>query len=166
MTGLSPSKKKDEEDPVIIAEDIMNMYLTTPAIASAITTGSQHVCGVLRALHQFMKYSSLNDFQNALTTMDTLDLVPSVYDVGLIQRKAYECNYIDESISRVLPFVLVALMQVYSRLYKKLSEYGDVHRLNELKNRSKAVILFAANLKYRLSSDVYTMLNRIEAEMK
>ncbi|KAJ3089450.1 hypothetical protein HK102_006381 [Quaeritorhiza haematococci] len=171
-------------DTVNLAEQILQLYLSRPHTARQISQERRHACGLLIALHKFMRYYESGDLQAALETIDALDLLPTKNDVATIQRKAFELEQLDENVARAIPQILVATMTILSKMWATLREgrfgpMGGVFgsglgggestqqaRMMDIRNRSKALVLFTANVRYKIPGDTYAQLNRLEANMK
>lgn len=104
----------------------------------------------------------------ALTTLymqaiESLNLVPLNGDIVAITRKAEDFKEIDASIAANLSDILLMTMSIISRLHSALraSVFGDSGRqrsLVELRNKARALLTYAGQLRFRMSNETYSQL--------
>lgn len=76
----------------------------------------------------------------------------------------------DEHVVRALPVIIQAYMTSLGRLYASTRASGRMDgvrmaRLQEIKTRARALMMFTANAQFKLPSDVYGAIVRVEADM-
>lgn len=184
----SPSKNRQQSSssssPVAetlkLAEQILDSYMQRQHTSSKIKSERQKGCSVLIALHRFMNCCESNDLFTAVEIMDSLKLFPNRFeDAGNINRMAVELQNLDEHVGRALPVVLISLMTVLSKIFFMLKEgryagggvgvgKGDglkQAQLEDLQSRAKSLVVFSANVRYKIPGDVYGQLIKIEADL-
>ncbi|KAI0641165.1 nucleoporin-interacting protein NIC96 [Trametes meyenii] len=108
--------------------------------------------------------------ESALEIMESTDLVPMDGDVAKITKRAEEFRELPDALQRNLQTFLALTMDVISAVHQrvKASSLPDVTRqatLVALRKKSRSLIIFAGNLKYRMSPDVYSYLARLDVEI-
>lgn len=120
--------------------------------------------------------------------MESTELIPLDGEIAKITRRAEEFKDLHESLQRnlqvYLPLTMDSLAGVYHNL-KSSSMAGDTTRqgvslpcasmssklihfrqtLQKLRKKSRSIMVFAGILKYRMSSDVYSYLARLDVEI-
>ncbi|TFK99639.1 nucleoporin-interacting protein NIC96 [Pterulicium gracile] len=104
----------------------------------------------------------------ALEIMESTELIPLDGEIAKITRRAEEFKDLHESLQRnlqvYLPLTMDSLAGVYHNL-KSSSMAGDTTRQGKLRKKSRSIMVFAGILKYRMSSDVYSYLARLDVEI-
>ncbi|KAH8822758.1 nucleoporin-interacting protein NIC96 [Flagelloscypha sp. PMI_526] len=113
-------------------------------------------------------------FEYALEVLQSTDLLPlgqgESADVSRITRRAEEFAVLSESLQRNLQVYLPLAMDLLASLHRKtktspLEENVKHAHMTDLRRRSRALIVFAGMLKYRMSADVYSYLARLDVEI-
>ncbi|KAI0668697.1 nucleoporin-interacting protein NIC96 [Trametes maxima] len=108
--------------------------------------------------------------ESALELMESTDLIPMDGDVAKITKRAEEFRELPDALQRNLQTFLALTMDVISAVHQKVkaSSFPDATRqatLVALRKKSRSLIIFAGNLKYRMSPDVYSYLARLDVEI-
>lgn len=120
--------------------------------------------------------------------MESTDLMPMDGDVAKITKRAEEFRELPDALQRNLQTFLTLTMDILAAVHQKVksSSLPDVLRqsvsllcrpcgeatdkaflqtLASLRKKSRSLIIFAGNLKYRMSPDVYSYLARLDVEI-
>ncbi|KAH9855804.1 nucleoporin-interacting protein NIC96 [Lenzites betulinus] len=108
--------------------------------------------------------------ESALELMESTDLIPMDGDVAKVTKRAEEFRELPDALQRNLQTFLTLTMDILTAVHQKVkgSSLPDVTRqstLAALRKKSRSLILFAGNLKYRMSPDVYSYLARLDVEI-
>ncbi|OJT04938.1 Meiotically up-regulated gene 87 protein [Trametes pubescens] len=108
--------------------------------------------------------------ESALELMESTDLIPMDGDVAKITKRAEEFRELPDALQRNLQTFLALTMDVLAAVHQKVkaSSLPDATRqatLAALRKKSRSLIIFAGNLKYRMSPDVYSYLARLDVEI-
>lgn len=84
-----------------------------------------------------------------------------------ITRKAESFKDVDESISRNFSDVLLLTMNLLSKLHalvkeSPFGEAGKQARLVEIRNKARALMLFAGMLRLRIEQSTFSQLTRLD----
>lgn len=116
--------------------------------------------------------------ESALTVIDAMRLLPSCEQAVDARLRAFES--LPEEVRRVTPRLLLAVMRCLmekKRQTQAAAANDSVHPLGrvgssavhgvlgELRGRSKALLVYAGRLPYRMPGDVYSQLTQMEIEM-
>ncbi|KAH8101571.1 nucleoporin-interacting protein NIC96 [Cristinia sonorae] len=105
-----------------------------------------------------------------LEIMESTDLIPMDGDVGKLTRRAEEFRDLPEALQRNLQLYLTLTMDALASVHQKVktSMAQDATKqmtLAALRKKSRSLMVFAGILKYRMSSDVYSYLARLDVEI-
>ncbi|KAJ3322769.1 hypothetical protein HDU76_013803 [Blyttiomyces sp. JEL0837] len=184
LTGSSSDASQSAQDVVVLRTmEVLKHYKERPNIVSRISDAKLKTCELLIMLHQFMKEAEAGRSEQALGTLRGTGVVPFEADMGVIARRAEDFRGLEEVVARSVPVVLVTAMVALARVYRVLKERGafgggfggggnelsDVglreKRIAEVRVIARAVILFAGSIQYRIPSDTFAKLNRLEVMM-
>ncbi|SAM84527.1 related to NIC96-nuclear pore protein [Ustilago bromivora] len=112
-----------------------------------------------------------SDGQNlqALQTIEALRILPldaeSRKDVVAITRKAEEFKEVDENIARNFSEIVLMTMTILYKLHQELKE--SIHRsgtsaMDEYRAQARALMMWAGMLRFRMSSETYSQLARLD----
>ncbi|TKY89944.1 hypothetical protein EX895_001242 [Sporisorium graminicola] len=112
-----------------------------------------------------------SDGQNvqALQTIEALRILPldaeSRKDVVAITRKAEEFKEVDENIARNFSEIVLMTMTILYNLHQELKE--SIHRsgtsaMDEYRAQARALMMWAGMLRFRMSSETYSQLTRLD----
>lgn len=125
--------------------------------------------------------------------MESTDLIPMDGDVAKITKRAEEFRELPDALQRNLQTFLTLTMDILAAVHQKgkaahgvseaskqavrllpyfsfakwvmLSVHVPAQALAALRKKSRSLIIFAGNLKYRMSPDVYSYLARLDVEI-
>ncbi|KAJ3416309.1 hypothetical protein HDV05_002249 [Chytridiales sp. JEL 0842] len=152
------------------AMEVLDLYRSQPGVSGKISESKRQTCALLIRLYQFMKDVDGGRAEVALESLRASGIVPLDPDMGSITRHAENFRSLDESVARSLPQVLVMAMTTLAGLHRSLKE-GRVMdlarqaRMGELRAQARAIILFAGSIQYRIPSDTFAKLNRLDVMM-
>jgi nuclear pore complex protein Nup93 len=156
------------QDPVETATNVLNYYMSRSQEAASLNPRLVFTCRTLMTLAKFRESAGLGQFEHSLELFYSLDVVPSVNDMNLIQKKAQSFSGLDESICRVLPATLVVVATVLSQLYQQISQSRLPERetrLQNLKQRMKAILTFCGLVQYQIPGETFAKINRMDVMM-
>ncbi|PIL30799.1 transporter [Ganoderma sinense ZZ0214-1] len=148
------------------AADILRHYERTNR---AVGKERDAVIRLLR-VREAMDAKDTGRVDTALELMESTDLVPMDGDVAKITKRAEEFRELPDALQRNLQTFLTLTMDILAAVHQKVknSSLPDVLRqstLVSLRKKSRSLIIFAGNLKYRMSPDVYSYLARLDVEI-
>ena len=125
--------------------------------------------------------------------MESTDLIPMEADVAKITKRAEEFKDLPDALQRNLQTFLALIMDIIAAVHRKIknSSLPEAQRqmvcvlyalhlmrvrrkliaqrteqtIASPRTKSRALIIFAGNLKYRMSPDVYSYLARLDVEI-
>lgn len=106
----------------------------------------------------------------ALDIMESTDLIPLTGDIAKITRRAEEFRDLHESLQKNLQTYLTLTMDALAGVHQrvKTSMVADATKqmtLENIRKKSRSLMVFAGILKYRMSPDVYSYLARLDVEI-
>ncbi|EJF58768.1 nucleoporin-interacting protein NIC96 [Dichomitus squalens] len=148
------------------AADILRHYERTNR---AVGKERDAVVRLLR-VREAMDAKDAGRVETALELMESTDLIPMDADVAKITKRAEEFRELPDALQRNLQTFLTLTMDILAAVHQKVknSSLPDVLRqstLASLRKKSRSLIIFAGNLKYRMSPDVYSYLARLDVEI-
>ncbi|KAI0747814.1 nucleoporin-interacting protein NIC96 [Daedaleopsis nitida] len=148
------------------AADILRHYERTNR---AVGKERDAVIRLLR-VREAMDAKDAGRVESALELMQSTDLIPMDGDVAKITKRAEEFRELPDALQRNLQTFLTLTMDVLATVHQKTKASGlpDATRqmtLASLRKKSRSLIIFAGNLKYRMSPDVYSYLARLDVEI-
>jgi nuclear pore complex protein Nup93 len=160
-----------DSDPVESAEQVLKFYMSHQQYASLIEPQTSSTCQTLIQLYQCRAQLARGIDESGLNIFYGLGIIPDSTDMGEIQRKAESFNELDESIARVIPQMMVLVSQSLYKLYRSLLEKSGLFqvskesRLQKIRERSRVLLMFAGQVQYRIPSDVFAKMNRVDVMM-
>ena len=155
-------------DPVDATEQLLQYYQSRPLTASSITPQTLSTATMLIDLSRFRTQSEQGRDEAALATLYKLEILPTSTDVLAIQTRVDAFLQLDESVARVMPQIMLTAIQSLYKLFKAWSvdRYGRGDpRVVDVRNRSKALLMFAGLVQYRIPGDIFAKMNRIDVMM-
>eukprot|EP00842_Homolaphlyctis_polyrhiza_P005015 jgi/Hompol1/5514/HPOL_002269-RA len=160
-----------DTDPIETTSQILRFYQSRPMIAVTLNPQTVATTHTLIQLSRFRLFYDQGRDEAALRALYNLNILPTTGDVVAIQSYVDAFLQLDESVARVIPhLILLAIFSIY-RLFKQLTDkrsggagYADP-RVTDLRTRSKALLMFASLIQYRISGDVFAKMNRIDVMM-
>ncbi|KAI9203091.1 Nup93/Nic96-domain-containing protein [Polychytrium aggregatum] len=124
------------------------------------------LCMVILGCHEFMEQYRLQNWLKALIVLARdIKFIPASTEAGQL-RLAYDyfsgCSVANKEVIQIIPEILVGAMTC---LYQcSIAKYPEVSA-EECKERSKAIIHFAGMIQFRIPSETFALLNRIDVYM-
>ncbi|KAJ3348165.1 hypothetical protein HDU83_001527 [Entophlyctis luteolus] len=178
VMNASPAPKPSNSDAsatealVTASINRLEAYMSRPAIAQGIPDSARRTAAQLVALQTVVRNFAAAKYEDAVEAVKALRLVPtSAADMSLVLRSAEDFLALDANVAKCVPNLLVVAMEALVRVhmaYKEAARYGEAMRgakLDEFKSIGRAVILYAGGIQYRIPSDVFARLNRLEVLM-
>ncbi|KAJ2777296.1 nuclear pore complex subunit [Coemansia javaensis] len=153
-----------------VARAVLDHYRQREHIARALDPRAVATCTTLLQLLAFLNSHRRMAYEEALATLQATQLLPLDADVARAAEHAERVAALDESITRNFSFILLAAMDTLARLYAGLAESPFVDAVKQasmllLRRKARALMVFAGMLQFRMPSDTYAKLNRIEVSM-
>ncbi|KAM0753758.1 NIC-domain-containing protein [Meredithblackwellia eburnea MCA 4105] len=165
----SVSLAAGQEDVAKIARSILEHYGRS---GNKMTKRNWQTCEVLLRLKEAMVLYEQGNLELSLATIEAVNIIPlqsNPEQVNLVNiiRSAEEFKELDESIVRNFDVILLTTMNIIYKLYGALKEspFGDVsrqQRMMDLRAKARSLMMFAGMLRYRLTSDTYAALTRLD----
>lgn len=156
------------DDLVSSARGILDHYDRSSKVLHRISKKARETCRILLRLKEaFTLYEQQNRLEDSLEIIESLNIIPLDGDLVSIIRRAEEFKELDESILRNFDTVLLTTMNVLYKIHSGLKEspYGDASRqqkMNEIRKKARALMMYAGMLRYRLSGETYSQLTRLD----
>ncbi|BGP18714.1 hypothetical protein JCM10213_009192 [Rhodosporidiobolus nylandii] len=161
-----------QEDVVAVARSILEHYDRSAGMGGRVSRKRRETCETLMRLKEGMRAYEQGEWEKALELIASTSLLPltpaSSGDLVALIRSAESLPTLDDALVRNLDAVLVVTMTVLYRLHQALKEspYGAdqsrVRRMEEVRGMARGVMMFAGMLRYRLTSDTYSQLTRLD----
>ncbi|SCV71462.1 BQ2448_3050 [Microbotryum intermedium] len=157
-----------QEDIAQIARSILQHYdRQSGGAGGRISRKNRDTCHVLLRLKEAMTLNEQGQFEKALQTIQDVNLVPLHGDLVAIIRAAEEFKSLDETLVRNFDTILLTTMQLIYKIHQalKASPFGDAARqqtMVELRQKARSLMMFAGMLRYRLTSETYSQLTRLD----
>ncbi|KIM38582.1 hypothetical protein M413DRAFT_447791 [Hebeloma cylindrosporum] len=106
----------------------------------------------------------------ALDIMESTELIPLTGDIAKTTRRAEEFRDLHESLQKNLQTYLTLTMDALAGVHQrvKASMVADATKqmtLDNIRKKSRSLMVFGGILKYRMSPDVYSYLARLDVEI-
>ncbi|KAI8921291.1 Nup93/Nic96-domain-containing protein [Powellomyces hirtus] len=158
-----------EDEPVELAQQVLSFYQNHPQMLAKIDVESKQTCEVLLSLTRFMMACARGATQDALPHLLGTGIVPTRMDMAEIQQKANDFKLLSDSVTKVMPDILVTASTMVFEMYQTLTKQRvnameastRDRQLLGLKDLAKALTLFAGSLQYRIPGDTLTVMNRM-----
>ncbi|KAI8915588.1 Nup93/Nic96-domain-containing protein [Gorgonomyces haynaldii] len=156
-----------DADPVASAHAVLEFYKhRASAQLDPKTVGT---CETLIAFARFKALIEAGQYEDGLTVFYQVDIFPTTSDFNAVTAKANAFGQVDELVARVVPQSVLLAGDTLLKLYE-LSKSGrqsmdkqpNEQRAKQLQDRFKALHLFLGSLQYRVSSEIYAKMNRID----
>ncbi|KAH9265034.1 hypothetical protein BASA83_011458 [Batrachochytrium salamandrivorans] len=160
-------------NPVQDTEQLLRFYQSRPLTASSLTSQTVATSTTLIQLSRFIS--------NTIKAVTNRHLRPCTRSVSFLcklmwllwQSRVDAFLQLDESVARVMPQIMYMALQSLDRLYKAWTERrggfgGSVPadgRVADVRERSRALMMFAGLVQYRIPSDIFGKMNRLDVMM-
>ncbi|KAJ8324993.1 hypothetical protein BDV3_004491 [Batrachochytrium dendrobatidis] len=156
-------------NPVQDTEQLLKFYQSRPLTAAMLTTQTVSTCTTLVQLSRFHIQHGQGRDESALATLYTLNMFPSTTDIVEVQSRVDAFLMLDESVARVMPQIMYMALQSLDRLYRAWTErrgsFGGDGRVVDVRERARALMMFAGLVQYRIPSDIFGKMNRLDVMM-
>ncbi|GAA5993540.1 hypothetical protein JCM10908_000639 [Rhodotorula pacifica] len=166
--GTTIGMAAGQEDVAQVARSILEHYDRSASTGGKVSRKRRETCETLMRLKEALSAYEHGQLEQALQTIESTNLIPLHSDLVHLIRAAEDVNSVDDAIVRNLDIVLVATMTVLYKLHQQLKESpfgGDAsrqQRMQEYRAKARSLMTFAGMLRYRLSSDTYSQLTRLD----
>ena len=178
------------EDITHLARAILDNYEKHNHIQRSISPRKRETCRILLTLKSCFQLFSTSEWEKALNTLESLDLIPLKGDVVTITRKAESFKDVDDNIGKNFSEILLLAMNCISKLYLGLKDtpFGDasrqqvcgkdvrtvdadahthrlfpsLQRMAEYRSKARALMLFAGMLRLRIEPSTFSQLTRLD----
>ncbi|KTW29977.1 linker nucleoporin NIC96 [Pneumocystis jirovecii RU7] len=157
------------EDPKQLAQNMMSVYFNNVRIYSKISSINRDACKALLKMTDARSAYMEGKWEQCLMVIEQLNIIPldCNADIGAIKKQAQDFTSLHESIARNVAGLLVMSMESLYKLNNKLklSPFSDSSRnakLIELRKRAKSVMIYAGMIQYRMSSEIYSHISRLD----
>ncbi|KWU41638.1 NIC-domain-containing protein [Rhodotorula sp. JG-1b] len=157
-----------QEDVAQVARSILEHYDRSASMGGKVSRKRRETCETLMRLKEALSAYENGQLGQALQAIESTNLIPLHSDLVHLIRAAEDVNSVDDAIVRNLDIVLVATMTILYKLHQQLKESpfgGDAsrqQRMQEYRAKARSLMTFAGMLRYRLSSDTYSQLTRLD----
>ncbi|KAJ1762078.1 nuclear pore complex subunit, partial [Coemansia sp. RSA 1824] len=139
-------------------------------IARVLDDRAVTTCNTLLTIVDFLNCHRRGAYEEALEMIERTQLLPLGGDVSLASQHAERVRSLDDSITRNFSLILLAAMDTLSRLYAGLREspFMDAVKqanLQTLRRKARSLMVFAGMIQFRMPSDTYAKLNRMDVFM-
>ncbi|KAL8276338.1 hypothetical protein RQP46_011263 [Phenoliferia psychrophenolica] len=153
------------DDIVRTARGIFDHYGT-----AGIDPRNRQTCEILLHLKEAMVLHEQSQYDQALQAIEAVKIIPLTSALVDIIKAAEEFKELDEAIIRNFDHILLTTMDTIYQLHKTLKEspFGDAsrqERMMDLRTKARSLMMFAGMLRFRLTSDTYARLTRMDVHV-
>ncbi|GAA5938812.1 linker nucleoporin NIC96 [Sporobolomyces koalae] len=166
--GMTAAMGGAGQDVTQIAKSILEHYDRSTSMSSRVGRKRRETCQVLMRLKEAMIAYEQSKFEQALQTIESTSLLPLSSDLVTIIRASEDLKDLDDTIVRNLDIILLTTMTILYKLHQQLKDSpfgGDQsrqHKMIELRSKGRSLMMFAGMLRYRLTSETYSQLTRLD----
>lgn len=171
------------ENSAQLAQAILDTYESQNHIVRRVEVSKRETCRLLLELKKAIGFVRNGEVEKGLNTIESTDLFPLSGDVLTISRRAESFfRSIDESLARNLSELLLMTMDLLYKVHTSLksghhqsstgtslalvtSSGGESRegQLGEVRNKARALMMFAGMLRFRIEQNVFAQLTRLDA---
>lgn len=129
---------------------------------------------LMRELVEFFDYYHMREYEKSLEVIQRTGIVPMVVDD--LEKAVSNFRLLDECISRNIPDILLAVMNIYYNQYQKmrgsvrtgntkLEDVAKSKQLSFIRERARLLTSFAGTIPYRMPGDTNSRLVHLEIMM-
>ncbi|KAK4705630.1 nuclear pore complex protein Nup93, partial [Phenoliferia sp. Uapishka_3] len=131
---------------------------------------SRKTCQILLNLKEVMILYEQQHLDQALKMIEALDIIPLNSVLVDIIKAAEDFKELDEAIIRNFDGILLTTMDIIYKLHSALREspFGDAsrqERMVDLRSKARSLMMFAGMLRFRLTSETYAKLTRLDVHV-
>ncbi|KAJ1847422.1 nuclear pore complex subunit [Coemansia sp. RSA 2703] len=164
------------EDIDGVARAVLTHYKQREHISRVLDSRAVDTCSTLLALMDFLSLHRRGAFEDALQVIEGTQLLP-LSDVSestatsvAAGQYAERVRSLDDSITRNFSLILLTAMDTLSRLYAGLKESPFLDAVKQatmliLRKKARCLMVFAGMIQFRMPSDTYAKLNRMDVFM-
>ncbi|KAJ1724920.1 nuclear pore complex subunit [Coemansia erecta] len=164
------------EDIDGVARAVLTHYKQREHISRVLDSRAVDTCSTLLALMDFFSLHRRGAFEDALQVIEGTQLLP-LSDVSestatsvAAGQYAERVRSLDDSITRNFSLILLTAMDTLSRLYAGLKESPFLDAVKQasmivLRKKARCLMVFAGMIQFRMPSDTYAKLNRMDVFM-
>ncbi|KAJ2899224.1 nuclear pore complex subunit [Coemansia aciculifera] len=160
------------EDVEGVARAVLNHYRQREHIARVLDDRAVSACSTLLAVIDFSNCHQRGAYEEALEIIESTNLLPlgANGDVSAATQHAEQVRNLDDAITRNFSPILLTTMDTLSRLYAGLKEspFLDAVKqanMQQLRRKARGLMVFAGMVQFRMPSDTYAKLNRMDVFM-
>ncbi|CCH60321.1 hypothetical protein TBLA_0C05250 [Henningerozyma blattae CBS 6284] len=166
---LISKEDNSETNPILIAQRLIQLYSSNPAILSKISPNKMDECSKLLKISEARGYYITNNWIKCLSVIKEVDLLP--FDPIISAReKATEYNCLERNISKNIPNLLIlsmrCILQVVVDLkqsHQKTAEQQEM--LFSYIGLAKRIMVYAGILQYKMPRETYSMLMKLDVAL-
>ncbi|KAJ1822828.1 nuclear pore complex subunit [Coemansia sp. RSA 2599] len=155
-----------------VARAVLAHYKQREHIAQALDVRAVNTCSALLTVMDFLALHRKGAYENALQVIETTQLLPLGEMVGTAEVGQYaeRVKMLDDAITRNFALILVSAMDTLAKLYAGLKESSFLDSVKqagmlELRKKARRLMVFAGMIQFRMPSDTYAKLNRMDVFM-
>ncbi|KAJ2159123.1 nuclear pore complex subunit [Coemansia sp. RSA 552] len=160
----------DLDDVEGVSRAVLMHYKQREHIARVLDEQAVSTCQTLLSIMDFLNSHRRGAFEEALEIIEGTQLLPLGGDVSEAAQSAERVRGLDDSITRNFSVILLAAMDTVSRLYAGLKESPFLDAIKQanmqtLRRKARSLMVFAGMIQFRMPSDTYAKLNRMDVFM-
>ncbi|PIA12883.1 NIC-domain-containing protein, partial [Coemansia reversa NRRL 1564] len=171
-----------------VARAVLTHYRQHDHIARVLDNAAVNTCTTLLAIMDFLNSHRRGAYEEALEIIEATQLLPLAApstkvndsstvvntmnnsDIAMATQYAERVRTLDDSITRNFSLVLLSTMDTLSRLYAGLKESMFLDAIKQanmqiLRKKARTLMVFAGMIQFRMPSDTYAKLNRMDVFM-
>lgn len=152
-----------ETNPILIAENFLSLY-------QDISVKNKEICKKLLRIAEIRQIYLEKDWDLCLKKIEELDILPvnANSDLGSTRLKAEELAYLNESLLRNVPNLLIITMTCVAHKNEQINNSafnGSIkeEKLKELRLIAKNCVVFAGMVQYKMPRETFSLLIGLEA---
>lgn len=153
-----------------VARAVLVHYKQRDHIARVLDTRAVSTCQTLLSVIDFYSSYQRGAYEEALQLIESTQLLPLNGDVASATQHAEQVRSLDDAITRNFSSILLYAMDTLSRLYVGLKESPFLDSIKQanmmaLRKKARGLMVFAGMVQFRMPSDTYAKLNRMDVFM-
>lgn len=152
-----------ETNPILIAENFLSLY-------QDISVKNKEICKKLLKIAEIRQVYLEKDWDLCLKLVEELDILPvnPNSDLGSTRLKAEELTYLNESLLRNVPNLLIITMTCVAHKNEQINNSAfngaiKEEKLKELRLIAKNCVVFAGMVQYKMPRETFSLLIGLEA---
>ncbi|KAI9505888.1 Nup93/Nic96-domain-containing protein, partial [Coemansia spiralis] len=153
-----------------VSRAVLEHYRQREHIARVLDDRAVSTCNALLAVIDFLNCYQRGAYEDALELIESTQLLPLSGDVSTATQHAERVRSLDDSITRNFSLILLTAMDTLSRLYAGLKESPFLDAIKQanmlqLRRKARGLMVFAGMIQFRMPSETYAKLNRMDVFM-